>query len=470
MMHEKNTDMLSLPFISSFKLNYTSIRCQNDSQVSIPDKNLSSKLKALFGKSENDAILKSDMLTLRTLSIIGADIHDLSGLEYAENLKSLDLSANSLTNIQPLSKLELLEVLRLQNCQLLNVDALANLPKLQELWLGSNYLKNIALNNNNSLKVLVLESNLISDISSLDALTDLSVFSIANNVVRDISVVSNYNKLETLFCGYNNIVDFSVLANKESLKILSIPGMVIADPSFLSSLSLSKLDITSTNINDLSYINQLLEGMTSLYAGNNGIEDINLLSSAINLVELSLSSNQIQDISSLSNCQKLKVVSLGKNQIKDVSSLNAGISDLYLLDNPLDSNTAFGRFKNLQFLNINNTGISKVNLPTLVLLSANKNKISDISTVNEKVSLAYLQDQKIELEDVKITNSSHLALHNIDGNAPAITWNSPTEGVYDNNKESLLWKSPGLNSLTWENKDFQNVLFTGEVSQYVDPS
>ena len=87
------------------------------SPVSIPDAELRAAIVAELGKASGATIYKSEMETLTRLDLEGeaehADISDLTGLEFATKLSSLNLAANNITDISPLSSLTKLSSLNL---------------------------------------------------------------------------------------------------------------------------------------------------------------------------------------------------------------------------------------------------------------------------------------------------------------------------------------------------------------------
>lgn len=80
--------------------------------VDIPDANLRAKIEEALGKASGDAITVTNMETLTRLSAQNANISDLTGLEFAINLTSLNLgseyvgggptNSNSVSDISPL--------------------------------------------------------------------------------------------------------------------------------------------------------------------------------------------------------------------------------------------------------------------------------------------------------------------------------------------------------------------------------
>lgn len=124
----------------------------------ISDSVLRSKIRIALGNKPSDyAITEEDMLSLTVLDAqyyIGAEITDISGLQYAENLEELYLSGNEISDITHLA--------------------------------GLTKLKKLSLYNNNTL----------SDISPLAGLTNLTDLDLYNNHISDISALSNLKKMK----------------------------------------------------------------------------------------------------------------------------------------------------------------------------------------------------------------------------------------------------------------------------------
>ncbi|MCL0101336.1 leucine-rich repeat domain-containing protein [Peptococcaceae bacterium] len=81
--------------------------------VTFLDANLEAAVRDALGKPTGD-ITKKDMAKLTNLEAYRRGITNLSGLEYAVNLTSLDLSENQITDITPLAGLTNLTWLELE--------------------------------------------------------------------------------------------------------------------------------------------------------------------------------------------------------------------------------------------------------------------------------------------------------------------------------------------------------------------
>ena len=94
--------------------------------VNIPDSNLLRVIETELGKTPGDTITATDMQDIKDLNAKGKSIINLTGLELAINLETLDLSNNQISDVNPLAGLTKLKVLDISN----NVVPLAGLKNL----------------------------------------------------------------------------------------------------------------------------------------------------------------------------------------------------------------------------------------------------------------------------------------------------------------------------------------------------
>ena len=144
-------------------LQFTATATLLNTPIAMPDANLRAKVAATIGKGPEYAVTAADMLTLTLLTANNANIHDLTGLHYASNLKTLSLDNNNLSDVTPLTALTELETLSLDQNRLSDVTPLARLTQLETLSLASNSLSDVsALAGLRHLKTLHLKGNLLS--------------------------------------------------------------------------------------------------------------------------------------------------------------------------------------------------------------------------------------------------------------------------------------------------------------------
>src|SRR4051812_23990651 len=112
--------------------------------VQIPDPGLNAAVRAALGKGSGP-ITVQDMLSLTNLNARGRNVSNLTGLDAARNLVSLDLQINHLTNISLLSALTNLRVLDLSVNPLTNFSLANGLTNLTALTMESDGLTNLIL-------------------------------------------------------------------------------------------------------------------------------------------------------------------------------------------------------------------------------------------------------------------------------------------------------------------------------------
>ena len=314
-----------------------------DGPVAIPDPNLRAAIEAALGKASGEPITEAEMATLTELHVPGADISDLSGLEFAVDLTVLDTQYNyDIVDISPLSGLTNLETFYLGCNRFTDLAPLSGLTNLTDLNIGGNGF---------------------TDISSLSGLTKLTRLHVGNNDLTDVSALSGLTNLTELGLGGNEITDLTPLAGLTNLGYLVLLTNNITDVSPLSGLTkLDYLDLRHNAITDISPLSGLTN-LDSLYLRNNDIEVIPPLSvSSL----LGLADNEIKDISGLSGVSDLHNLDLGGNDITDLSPLS-GMTHLYVL------RLGFNNIMDLSPL---------ASLTSVSLLDLKFNRIADISALS----------------------------------------------------------------------------------------
>ena len=169
-----------------FLLIFLSIPLTSTAQiVDIPDPNLRVAIEKHLGIAPGAIITVADMATLTELNASNTDISDVTGLEAATNLKTLDLggeiiansfiNSNSISDISPIAALINLTKLRLADNSISDISAIEELTNLAYLDLSNNSISDIsAIEGVNYLSGLELYDNSISDLSSLVANTKLA--------------------------------------------------------------------------------------------------------------------------------------------------------------------------------------------------------------------------------------------------------------------------------------------------------
>ena len=149
--------------------------------VHIPDPNLEQVIREALALPEAEGITSVEMEQLRELVATKRGVIDLTGLEYATNLRILLVSNTGITDLRPIGNLTNLRTLGIWNIppKDLNLDLqpLAKLVNLEFLSLEGIGLRDISvLSNLTNLRKLHLRRNLILDHSPVLSLPNLVEF------------------------------------------------------------------------------------------------------------------------------------------------------------------------------------------------------------------------------------------------------------------------------------------------------
>ncbi len=240
-------------------------------------------------------------------------------------ITSLDLQYTGITSVKAgdFSGLTALTALRLRgNNVISDISALEGLTNLTFLELSYNFISDISvLEHLTELTTLDLNNNAISDVSALEDLTKLTTLDLSNNTISDMSVLEDLTKLTTLDLGNNTISDISVLEHLTKLTMLRLSDTSISDISALADLTkLTWLDLNNNAISDISALADLTK-LTMLRLSDTSISDISALADLTELTTLDLKNNAISDISALENLTSLASLTLLGNPISDYGPL-----------------------------------------------------------------------------------------------------------------------------------------------------
>ena len=233
----------------------------------------------------------------------------------------------------------------------------------------------------------------ISDLTGLEAATNLTFLDLGGNSISDISSLLRLTNLMYLFLDRNSISDISPLAQLTNLTELNLLGNSISNISPVAGLNnLTRLSFAGNSTSDISPLAGLNK-LTELYLGGNSISDISPLAELTNLTVLWIDNNSISDISPLAGLTNLIRLELWNNLISDISPV-AGLSNLiylYLDRNSISDISSLARLTNLLFLTLGDNAISDISpvagLTNLIILGLSGNSISDISPVVENTGL-----------------------------------------------------------------------------------
>jgi len=200
--------------------------------------------------------------------VINKVINDLEGMQYAKNMRAFvyidDYNKNSIENLSPLAELYNLEILYLPGFKIKNLDEISGLTNLWYLYLFHSPIDDISV------------------LSDFEDMIYLSFPEAAN--LTDISIVAALPNIEELVIDYcTRIDDLSYLQNSamiRNVKSLCLIGSGIDNIDFLSeAYNLIWLNVQYLDISDIKVLENLnLEVLwLSDYTYNNNTDTIDKL-------------------------------------------------------------------------------------------------------------------------------------------------------------------------------------------------
>ncbi len=272
----------------------------------------------------SDTVTEGHLAGLFALYAFGADISDLTGLEFATGLMTLRLVNSRISDLTPLIGLSSLRRL------LLDSNNITTLPNLAALT---------------NLRVLSLDSNNITTLPNLAALTNLRVLSLDSNNITDGMLLGGLTRLKFLSLNNNNLGSLQWLSGLTDLAGLELDNSLAPTVTNLGGLASNQLTHLVLSNNQLTTGSGVLTGLSSLPnletldLSHNRIIGIDPLVSLTALTDLRLNDNLISSIPVVSGLDSLETLDLSFNAITNINPLLSltALTMLNLLANPLDS-------------------------------------------------------------------------------------------------------------------------------------
>lgn len=316
-----------------------------------------------------------------------------------------------------------LQVLDLSNNSLSDIENLRGLKKLIELDLSSNELQQIySLEDLFNLEVLNLSDNRILYLKPLSALQKLKDLDLSDNELVFLHFLHSLTQLTSLNLSGNTDVDYihfpPIAHNNLGLLNLGLADIAIGDRLLdFTALQLQALNLRNTGLLDMP---QLTDSIKKLDLSDNQLMEF-LLPPSVSLTALNISGNPLQhiDLPSLLNARGLTELDLSYvdgvtvGDINQIISNNPGITKLGVAALPLFDlqDLALSSLSNLQWLDVSDTGLQDLYMLqhhiNLQAFYAANNKIEFIHELN---SLPQLKE--LDLSGNRIFDVAPLAAMN----------------------------------------------------------
>ncbi|MBO4263460.1 MAG: hypothetical protein J5871_02120 [Bacteroidales bacterium] len=297
--------------------------------VEIPDIHLKSYMLALFDDDEDGEISIEEAQYVQNVNCSGCNVTDLSGLEQCPNLKYLNFSDNSVTDV-----------------------ILPDLQKLETLVAYGNPIEKLILNRDTALSTLYLR--------------DVSTNALDNNTI----LIQEHPTLKKLYFAFAEtrytqlkILDCSLLEELDVTENTQLKWFQVRQSPLLTAVDVTPLTA-------LTYLGVYRCGLTALNIDAN-----------INIDDLDCSRNAISALSVDNNVKLTRLVCDNNKLSKLRVSSNTELEKLYCGNNAL-LNLTVRALSKLQTLDIaDNAGITAISLlnnPALVSLNAARTSLTDI--------------------------------------------------------------------------------------------
>jgi len=495
--------LLSVPILTSYQVSANSVTNSNarivsqaqESEVPFKDQALVSAIKVALNLSDSDKITTENILKLTELRTSGTGIKDLSGLEYAKNLKIITFDSEDISSLSPLSELPYLYSVGVPKCSKLTMPEILKLKHLTELDLSGLKFSQSEfdqLSAYEQMTFLVLNGCGLKDTSFMSTMKSLNILQLNDNNLTSLEGISsdnlialtatnnqltqvdtnNFPKIKQIVLRNNSLQTLSGLDNLSDLVILNLDNNQLKNLSIKNLSSIKTITADNNLLNEVSFNN--LPTLSEVTLKNNSISKLTNWDKLPKLTKLSLTNNsQLKDVSSLVAAPSLQELSLEScNAISDFSSLSNlnSLTRLFLSYTGITNSEIMqiGKLSNIYLLSLNGNKLSNISFleqfPHLSQLALNQNSISDISTMPDGI-IFYCQNQVVKLPKTTVNEPTQLTLKDSTGNLPLLSnWIGEGKIINDDNQQLLVWSTSGDNSFDFSS---ESGLFTGRIQQEV---
>jgi internalin A len=339
---------LVLPIFILFLFSCDILISPNPVAVNFPDTNLETVIRAKINKLTG-TIYPADLRPVTILDASNKEITDITGLEWCLYLTFLDLSDNSVDNINPLRDISTLAELDITNNDMPLLDdddkGTVNLGVISKLESKTEPCKITYIAGNRyviTFADLSLEEEIRKAINKLSGtlygsdISHLTVLDASHCGISDVSGLEYLTSLTELKLNDNSISNISPLQNLTNLEILDITnnGMEIRDTGGQSTVNLNIVINHIQSGCDVNYKSGNYEDATIVVFNDEDLENIiryylNISDGFLRIVDLespalttlqAIDSN-ISDLEGIQHCKYLTTVHLSGNSITDISPL-----------------------------------------------------------------------------------------------------------------------------------------------------
>ncbi len=364
--------------------------------------------------------------TITTLTIVGNNVNNFTGIEEMVNLETFAFFSSAVTNLD-LSQNTALKTIFLNNAPITSLDLSKNIL-LEDIYIDAT-LATLDISSNTALKVLDVRNNSLTDID-VSKNTALTSFNCSGNSITHLDLSKN-TLLTKIVCENNQLSRLDV-KNGNNNTVANSDFKAGGNPN-LSCINVDDSDWSATNWENIEatttfdeYCHQTyvpddnFEAFLEANAMGNGIANDDYVSTeAIStLTTLTATNKNIVDLTGIEDFSALQTLEVFNNKLETLDvSANTHLETLRCYSNNITSLT-IGNNPNLKELRCYENNLSSMvvsDLTGLEILSCSDNQITSIDVSNSP-NLTTLFCQSGILETLTISNNPNLRLANVSDN------------------------------------------------------
>ena len=242
----------------------------------------------------------AELSNLEHLTIARCGLSTIAKLEGAPRLSYLDVSGNTLRNLEVLSSMTTLVHLNLANNAVVDLSQIAGLVNLDKLDISFNAVTTLVpLAECTNLTGLIADNNQLTDLSGLENMKMLSELSVDHNSLTKVDILADCTDLTDLSIANNQITSITALSTLEKLEIFDFSdNQINALPHWSKDCALRTIDGTNNQLTTIDSLAKLPE-LTYVYMDHNKLTNVDALAKCYHLVQINVFDNPIKDVSAL---------------------------------------------------------------------------------------------------------------------------------------------------------------------------
>ncbi len=312
--------------------------------------------------AENDVLIRNltQLTNLEVLNVKDTKIKFIPGLHLLKKLQVLNVARNTNFMLPSLNILSGLQELNIAETNQVSLFQLQKLRSLKKLHAYNNKLSYINISGLESLEMLDVPRNKLSDLSELPRLTRLEHLDLNYNEFKILPSISNLKRLKILILGNNPLIRlpfhrFSTFQELEHLTLTNLNLSVL--PTDLSKVAnLRRFHASNNRLSRFPGVSAL-KRLEVIDLDNNLIENVDGLANMIHVEFVYLRKNNIKYLPPLHRLKKILCLNLRENLLTELPAIEK-LVNLEVLDlrrNKLSGTfTGYENLTNLQFLGLGN--------------------------------------------------------------------------------------------------------------------